>query len=294
MHNRNKHINGYDLQKLKTANKNLSKHIIQNNNRSTIDFANPSSVLELNKALLLSDYKLKYWQILPNSLCPAIPGRADYIHHLADLLSKENNGEIPTGKEIKILDIGTGSSIVYPIIGAQEYNWDFIGTEIDRSSIHQAEVNVNKNIWLKKKIKLRFQDNREKILEGIIFPEDKFDAIMCNPPFFKSREDNWTTSTKKFQNLKKNKDLQTPTVQNFAGHPNELWCPGGEQAFVTTLINESKKYQKQLKWITTLVSNKDHLKPLIAVLEYNKAAKVEIIEMTQGQKKMRILAWRWD
>ena len=282
------------MQKLKTANKNLSKHIIQNNNRSTIDFANPSSVLELNKALLLSDYKLKYWQILPNSLCPAIPGRADYIHHLADLLSKENNGEIPTGKEIKILDIGTGSSIVYPIIGAQEYNWDFIGTEIDRSSIHQAEVNVNKNIWLKKKIKLRFQDNREKILEGIIFPEDKFDAIMCNPPFFKSREDNWTTSTKKFQNLKKNKDLQTPTVQNFAGHPNELWCPGGEQAFVTTLINESKKYQKQLKWITTLVSNKDHLKPLIAVLEYNKAAKVEIIEMTQGQKKMRILAWRWD
>lgn len=292
MHKRNKHIHGYDLKKLKAAYKGLSHHIIQLNEKETIDFSNPKSVFELNKALLIADYKLKFWQPTANSLCPAVPGRADYIHHLADLLAKSNNGEIPTGKDIKILDIGTGSSIIYPIIGAQEYNWDFVGTEIDRASVHQAEVNVNKNIWLKKKIKLRFQDEREKILDGIIFPEDKFDAIMCNPPFFKSREDNWTKSTKKFQNLKK--DTDALTVQNFAGHPNELWCPGGEKAFITQLIYDSQKYKKHIQWTTSLVSSKEHLKPLISVLEYHKAAQIEIIEMEQGQKKMRILAWRWE
>ncbi|WP_160067817.1 23S rRNA (adenine(1618)-N(6))-methyltransferase RlmF [Sphingobacterium bovisgrunnientis] len=292
MHKRNKHLHGYDLKKLKAAYKGLSSHIIQLNEKDTIDFSNPKSVLELNKALLIADYKLKYWNIMPNSLCPAVPGRADYIHHLADLLATTNNGEIPTGKDVKILDIGTGSSVIYPIIGAQEYNWDFIGTEIDRGSIQQGEVNVNKNIWLKKKIKLRFQDERENILDGIMFPEDKFDAVISNPPFFKSREDNWTKSTKKFQNLKKG--TEAPTVQNFAGHPNELWCSGGEKAFITKLIYDSQKYKKQIKWTTSLVSSKDHLKPLISVLEYHKAAQVEVIEMTQGQKKMRILAWRWE
>lgn len=291
MHNRNKHLHGYDLQKLKSAYKGLSTHIIKNNDKDTIDFSNPKSVLELNKALLIADYKLKYWQPTPNSLCPAVPGRADYVHHVADLLAESNNGVIPRGKNVKILDIGTGSSIIYPVIGAQEYEWDFVGTEIDRSSIHQAEVNVNKNIWLKKKIKLRYQDERERILDGIIFPEDKFDAIMCNPPFFKSREENWAKSTKKFQNLKGG---ETPTVQNFAGHPNELWCPGGEKSFITQLIYDSQKYKNQIRWTTSLVSSKDNLKPLIAVLEYHKAAQIKIINMEQGQKKMRILAWRWE
>ena len=291
MHTRNKHLHGYDLQKLKSAYKGLSTHIIKNNDKDTIDFSNPKSVLELNKALLIADYKLKYWQPTPNSLCPAVPGRADYVHHVADLLAESNNGVIPRGKNVKILDIGTGSSIIYPVIGAQEYEWDFVGTEIDRSSIHQAEVNVNKNIWLKKKIKLRYQDERERILDGIIFPEDKFDAIMCNPPFFKSREENWAKSTKKFQNLK---GAETPTVQNFAGHPNELWCPGGEKAFITQLIYDSQKYKNQIRWTTSLVSSKENLKPLIAVLEYHKAAQIKIIDMEQGQKKMRILAWRWE
>src|SRR5690606_9189766 len=125
---------------------------------------NPKSVLELNKALLIADYKLKYWQPTPNSLCPAVPGRADYVHHVADLLAESNNGVIPRGKNVKILDIGTGSSIIYPVIGAQEYEWDFVGTEIDRSSIHQAEVNVNKNIWLRSEEHTSELQSRENLV----------------------------------------------------------------------------------------------------------------------------------
>lgn len=292
LHTRNKHINGYDLQKLKKSNPKLKQYIFVNDwKKETIDFANPEAVFELNKAILCSDYKIKHWELNKNSLCPAIPGRVDYIHHLADLIS-EGKDSIAKGYKIKVLDIGTGSSLIYPILGAQEYDWDFVATDIDKNSLFHAEMNINKNVWLKKKIQLRFQEDREKILDGIIFKNEKFDAVMCNPPFYKSREDNWKSSTKKFQNLNKNKEI--PTVQNFAGHANELWCPGGEKAFITKLIYESKDFKDQLNWITTLVSSKDTLKPLIAVLEYNKASKIEIIEMKHGQKTTRILAWKWD
>lgn len=292
LHKKNRHIDGYDLQHLKKSNPKLKEYIFINDwKKETIDFANPSAVFELNKAILMADYKIKHWEISKNSLCPAIPGRVDYIHYLADLISADQNN-ILKGPKVKILDIGTGSSLIYPILGVQTYDWDFVGTEIDRNSIFHAEVNINKNVWLKNKIQLRYQDNRENILKGIIFENDKFDAIICNPPFFKSREDNWKSSTKKFQNLSKNKEI--PTVQNFAGHPNELWCTGGEKAFITKLIYESKELKNQLNWITTLVSSKDNLKPLLAVLEYHKAAKIEIIDMKHGQKATRILAWKWD
>lgn len=292
LHPRNKHRNGYNMELLCKSSPSLTPFVFTNDfGTQSIDFSNPKAVFELNKALLRSAYKIKNWQISPNSLCPGIPGRADYIHNLADLLARDNNGELPIGYKTKILDIGTGSSLIYPIIGAQEYEWDFIATEIDRQSIQQAENNINTNSWLKKKIQLRFQENKENILKGIIFENDRFDAIMCNPPFFKSREDNWKVSSKKFQNLHKNKEQ--PTVQNFSGHPNELWYPGGEKAFITKLIYESQQFKSHLGWITTLVSSKDHIKPLVSILEYHKAAKIEIIPMHQGQKISRILAWKW-
>jgi len=292
LHPRNKHQGGYDLQHLRSVLPNLESFVFVNDyGKETIDFSDPKAVFELNKALLLDTYKLKYWDIAKNSLCPAIPGRADYIHYLADLLAEAHQGTVPTGSQVHILDIGAGSSLVYPLIGAQEYEWNFTASEIDRTSIHYAEVNINKNPWLKKKIQLRFQNDRNNILEGVIYEKDQFDAVMCNPPFFKSREDNWNSSTKKFTNLNKNKNI--PTVQNFGGHANELWCPGGEKAFITQLIYDSLKYKDRLNWITSLVADKDHLKPLLAVLEYHKAADIRIIQTKQGQKLSRILAWKW-
>lgn len=291
LHPRNKHQDGYDLKRLQTSNPNLKPFVFVNDfGKETIDFADPQGVFELNKALLCADYKLKHWAISKNSLCPAIPGRVDYIHYIADLLAEQNGGTIPTGSQVKILDIGTGSSLIYPILGSQEYDWDFVATEIDRNSIYTAEININKNSWLKKKIQLRFQEDKANILAGIIYEKDKFDAVICNPPFFKSREDNWNSSTKKFANLHKGKEL--PTVQNFGGHANELWYPGGEKAFITQLIYDSLKFKNHLGWVTSLVSDKDHLKPLRAVLEYHKVKDIRVIETKQGNKTSRILAWQ--
>lgn len=83
----------------------------------SIDFANPAAVKALNKAILHLYNKIPNWHIPAGHLCPPIPGRADYIHHIADFIGENNFGNIPTGRQIKCLDIGTGASCIYPIFG---------------------------------------------------------------------------------------------------------------------------------------------------------------------------------
>jgi 23S rRNA (adenine1618-N6)-methyltransferase len=47
----------------------------------------------------------------------------------------------------------------------------------------------------------------------------------------------------------------------------------------------------QCLWFTILVSKQSHIKSLEKVLNKVKVAHTHIIEMSQGQKKSRILAW---
>src|SRR5210317_1788860 len=93
-------------------------------------------------------YKLSVWDFPDENLCPPIPGRLDYIHHLADLLSNE--------KKIKILDIGTGATCIYPLLGVSEYNWDYVATDIDLDSLDTAQDIIDDNS-LHHKIELRQQ-----------------------------------------------------------------------------------------------------------------------------------------
>lgn len=292
LHPRNIHQSGYDFSRLEEVSPALKDYIIQTAfDTISIDFANPKAVVELNGALLKAYYNVQNWSILKHGLCPPVPGRADYIHYAADLLTSDNNGMIPTGPQINVLDIGTGSSLIYPILGERIYGWSFLGTDIDIAVLNHAKSLIKKNSGLSKKVTLQLQENKTHIFDGILSKDDYFDLVVCNPPFYKSREENWQKTSKKFRNLHKNKEALP--IQNFGGHPNELWCEGGERKFVRDIINESMHFKKQLGWITSLISNKENLKPLVAVLEYNKASKIEIINTTQGQKAIRILAWKW-
>ena len=132
LHPRNKHQGRYHFESLKISCPELSLFVHSNKyNDESIDFFDPEAVKALNKALLKQYYKIEYWHIPPNYLCPPIPGRADYLHHIADLLAKSNNGKIPKGNKIHCLDIGTGANCIYPIIGSSEYKWSVVGADID-------------------------------------------------------------------------------------------------------------------------------------------------------------------
>lgn len=292
LHPRNRHHKSYDFEKLIKFVPELSSYLKKNpSGIDTIDFAIPEAVVLLNKAILMSEYKITFWEMPKTNLCPPIPGRADYIHYIADLLAETNNNQIPTGKRVKILDLGIGANAIYPIIGVAEYDWEFIGSEVDNDSIKTAKNIIENNPFLKNNVSIRKQENKRNILKNIIQEKEYFDVIICNPPFFKSKEEVLSKTSQKLRNL--GKEINGKPVQNFSGQNNELWCEGGEKAFITNYIYESKHFKTQAIWFTTLVSNKEHLKPLQSLLKKAEAKEVRIINMEQGNKISRILAWKY-
>lgn len=285
LHLRSFHNNPYNFQELTLKVPELKQFIIKNHEgNDTVQFANPKAVYLLNKALLLHFYHLNFWDIPNKNLVPPIPGRADYVHYLADLLTVDDSNKTT------ILDIGTGASLVYPLIGSSVYNWNFVATDIEPKSIEIAQEIINKNPQLNSKISLRLQSDKKQILSGIIIKDDYFDAVICNPPFFKSKKEAEAQTHRKLKGLNKRKTSKL--INNFSGESNELWCNGGELAFVLNYIKESTLFKTQVGWFTSLISNEDNLKPL--QIELKKSAKeIKIIDMAQGNKKSRILAWRF-
>lgn len=290
LHPHNKHRERYDFNLLIETSPELKEYVSPNKyGDDSIDFFNANAVKTLNKSLLKKYYNITYWDIPKGYLCPPIPGRADYIHHIAELLGNNNYGNIPKGSNIKCLDIGVGANCVYPIIGNNEYDWSFIGSDIDQIAIDNAQEIINKNSSLKNKIELRLQENPKDILYGIITKEERYDVSICNPPFHSSLEEANKGTLRKLNNLK-GKKITTPT-QNFGGQNNELWCDGGENRFIRKMVRESKKFANSCFWFTTIVSKQSNLKSIYSALKDVEAIDVKTISMGQGNKTSRIVAW---
>ncbi|AQS92829.1 23S rRNA (adenine(1618)-N(6))-methyltransferase [Polaribacter sp. BM10] len=279
LHPKNKFNTGYNFDELVLNNSNLKEFVATNNyGNLSIDFSNPNAVKELNKALLFSYNKLNVWDFPDENLCPPIPGRLDYIHHLSDLLSSEEN--------IKILDVGTGATCIYPILGVAEYNWTFVGSDIDLDSLDYAQDIIYDN-KLEENITLRQQFNEQNILKGIIEEEDSFTATMCNPPFYKSAEEAQGANRRKTKNLGNN------AVRNFSGNNNELWYVGGEKAFLHNYLYESSLFKTKSKWFTSLVSKKENIESLEKSSKKLGAVQFKVIPMNQGNKVTRIACWQF-
>lgn len=301
LHRRNKHNGQYDFSLLIEKYPPLKKFIVFNPlGMQTIDFFNPHAVKALNKSLLISYYGIRYWDIPKNYLCPPIPGRADYIHYIADLIQPEvSDGDRKGGSgdtqrqnlKCRCLDIGVGANCIYPIIGHTEYGWTFVGSDIDPVSIENARKIVTCNPVLAHNIELRLQKDSRKIFDGIIAPDDYFEATICNPPFHSSREETECVALRKLSDLKGEKVKKARL--NFGGNANELWCEGGELRFLLNMISESQKYRNNCKWFTSLVSKEKHLDKLYAKLKAVNVLEYKVIPMHQGTKSSRILAWRF-
>lgn len=290
LHPRNQHRLRYDFDLLIENCPELKPFVFINEHQiESIDFSNPQAVKTLNKALLISYYDIQNWDIPQDYLCPPIPGRADYIHYIADLLAESNNGIIPTGTEVEGLDIGVGANCIYPIIGNVVYNWSFVGTDIDEKALNNCSKIIEANPKLIDVISLQQQLEPRFVFKNIITPEDKFAFTICNPPFHKSAEEASKGNLRKVNNLENKKS--TKAVLNFGGQNSELWCEGGELGFITQMIYESARYPMQCLWFTSLVSKQSHLGSLYKTLNKVNAAQIKTIDMAQGQKTSRILAW---
>ncbi len=286
LHPRNRHRGRYDFTALKQSHPALLPFVKMNpHGDESVDFADPDAVKVLNQALLRHFYQIENWTIPDGFLCPPVPGRADYIHYLADLLAEDNRAVIP--RDASLLDVGCGANCIYPLIGHREYGWRFTGSEINSQAMQAANATIEANPGLNRAIRLRRQKDSKAILSGIIHKNDTFDAVLCNPPFHASADQARQGSQRKLHNL----GLDKHSPLNFGGQQNELWCEGGEAAFIGQMIRESASFARQCLWFTSLVSRKENLPELYRALEAVGAKKVRTINMAQGQKQSRFVAW---
>ncbi|KLV05476.1 23S rRNA methyltransferase [Photobacterium aquae] len=320
LHPRNPHRDRYDFPALIKSCPALAPFVAENAYGDlSVNFSDPQAVKTLNRALLSHFYQVDFWDIPEGYLCPPIPGRADYIHYIADLLADSNGGAIPRGKHIRGLDVGTGANCVYPIVGRSVYGWRFVAADIDSVSVKTAKFIADSNPVLSGQIQCRLQKNPDHIFTGMINDDDVFDFTLCNPPFHASLEEAEAGSQRKVKNLAANakkKEMQafgkpenmrakgkpadfqsmrgkanSKAVLNFGGQKAELWCPGGEAAFIQRMITQSREKAGQCFWFTTLVSKKENLKGIYQQLQKAGAVEVKTIDMAQGQKLTRFVAW---
>ncbi|KAI2495114.1 hypothetical protein MHU86_19388 [Fragilaria crotonensis] len=386
LHPRNIFQGSYDMDQLCRAYPRLAPflrpgHSTKGDRRLTIDFSDPDAVRTLNAALLAHHYGIQHWQeyLLPFSLIPPVPGRADYIHHIADVLASSSSihndddtpvgsnthtnknshvgfPNVPVGPTIRGLDIGTGASMIYPLLGTRLYGWSFLASEIDPKSQAAARQiasaafaddndddnerarhddysqNCNTNgddstlgalYKTQKIVDIRLQTQKTRILDGILMDDDEdVDFCMCNPPFYTSQEAYQKESLRKIKNLHANQEkrktksglagsrVMSSSIlpsdsfsgsNNFAGGASELWCPGGEVAFLLKYIHESRSstHSKKCLWFSSLVSRRDNLVILLKALNnvdrmLMPVYETRVVEMGQGQKTSSILFWTFQ
>lgn len=284
MHLKNLHNAPYHFKALVKSHPTLADFVFQNEHGiETIDFAAPLAVFHLNKALLKHHYKVNDWNIPDGYLCAPIPGRADYVHYIFDVLAVESNTQ-----KIKGLDIGVGANCIYPILASQLFNWKMVGSDSDATAIEAAKKNIETTTQLKQNIAIRLQESKAHIFKGIIKEGEYFDFAMCNPPFYSSEKEASQGTLRKLKKL----NGQAHFKLNFGGQANELWCNGGEALFIKRMIKQSTAFKTQVGWFTCLVAKSAHLQAIYKLLE-KVGASYKTIPMEQGQKKSRFVAWRF-
>lgn len=254
---------------------------------ATLDFSAPDAVRLLNQALLKEYYQLN-WRLDDGFLCPAVPGRADVIHHLADVLAADNQGKNP--QSINVLDIGTGANCIYPLIGYAEYGWRFTGSDISIAALKSARSIIESNRGLSREIRIRRQGDSNKLFEQIIHASEYYHLTLCNPPFHASLAVATRGTVRKNRNLK----IENETTLNFAGQEHELCCLGGELGFVSRMISESARFSYQVGWFSCLISQQRNLPVLTQILLKHAVKQHRVIRLGQGNKQSRLLVWSYQ
>ncbi|PON55072.1 S-adenosyl-L-methionine dependent methyltransferase, Mett10D, predicted [Parasponia andersonii] len=292
--------------------------------RPRIDWTDFNATRELTRVLLLHDIGLNWW-IPDGQLCPTVPNRSNYIHWIEDLLLSDIIPKIDTNADnVRGFDIGTGANCIYPLLGAALMGWSFVGSDVTDVALEWAERNIKDNPHISQLIEIRKVESGDNtllvehrqngqsgsgesnldvtdcassegkplpssslndadtnksyygppILLGVVRDDEKFDFCMCNPPFFETMEE---------------AGLNPKT--SCGGTSEEMVCPGGEKAFISRIIEDSRILKQTFRWYTTMVGRKSNLKFLISKLREVGVSIVKTTEFVQGQTCRWGLAW---
>ncbi len=232
-------------------------------------------------------------------LCPTVPSRLNYLLHLRDLI---NLGKAATSRHrtsqaadaaadpaaanaanhhpYVVVDVGTGSSCIYALLGAAALGWRFVATELDAAAYEAARANVRRNRLDAEVDVRRVVDAEAPPLLGALRDGECADACLCNPPFYALDE--------------------VPLGRLDAGGArcaaatSETHTAGGEVGFVSRLIRDSQRLRGRVGWYTSLVGRKASLRPLVESLRAARVPWVRTCRLDQGETSRWVLAWSYS
>ncbi|KAI0148346.1 hypothetical protein F4776DRAFT_660516 [Hypoxylon sp. NC0597] len=246
---------------------------------SYLNFADPKSVMQLTKTLLKLDFGLTV-DLPMDRLCPPVPNRHNYIIWLKELLDSSSSPNInPAGptRNVVGLDIGTGASLIYPLLGCtQRPSWSFIATDVDAKSLAYARKNARLNN-LESRIRVVDRSVTDCLIPLDELGLETIDFVMVNPPFYTSEAELMDLARQKFR----------PPNTACTGAPIEMVCDGGEIGFVRRIINESLVLGERVQWYTSMLGKRSSLAVLIDTLKSHSVSNYAVTAFIQGNKTRR-------
>ncbi|XP_031208895.1 RNA N6-adenosine-methyltransferase METTL16 [Mastomys coucha] len=258
----------------------FKQHIqINLNGRVSLNFKDPEAVRALTCTLLREDFGLSI-DIPLERLIPTVPLRLNYIHWVEDLIGHQDSDQTTLRRGI---DIGTGASCIYPLLGATLNGWYFLATEVDDMCFNYAKKNVEQNN-LSDLIKVVKVPQKTLLMDALKEESEiVYDFCMCNPPFFANQLEAKGVNSR-------NSRRPPPSSVNTGGI-TEIMAEGGELEFVKRIIHDSLQLKKRLRWYSCMLGKKCSLAPLKEELRVQGVPKVTFTEFCQGRTMRWALAW---
>jgi len=280
-----------DFAILAQHNEEFRKHLITTSDgKGRINWNSPEALKALTAATL--DYKFNIkWDIPLNTLCPPVPNRATYVRWISKLLGSSR--AVNTGSTVKGIDVGTGASCIYPLLGKAMFGYHFLATDTDPVSLEWAKKNITSNGW-EDAITTKLQTEPTAVLSGLLNEGEQYDFVVCNPPFFDKAERQGAAS----------EGTDVPQGGHGVANPSaprkdrttnltagEHSTEGGEAAFVGRMIDESLELRTRVTWYSAMIGRKQSLTALRKTLESLKDVSIRCTNIMHGKTTRWLLAW---
>ncbi|KAI8807143.1 ribosomal RNA large subunit methyltransferase F-like protein [Cladochytrium replicatum] len=271
-----------DYKRLADEHPSLKRYLKTSKKGIWIDFKDPKAVREYNYALLWVDFRLRL-EIPLDVLCPPIANRLEYVLWIEHLLGPDHR----TKDVIRGVDIGTGASCIYPLLGvARNKHWRFHVLEVDERLAEYATENIRRN-KMEDKIQVVLTDQgalnfaHPALLRDGRSVDVDFDFCMCNPPFFED-------SVQRNDGLMKKADAPSTVC---TGSDVEMIAPEGEVGFVKNIISQSIEAPSRFRWYTSLIGIKSHVSVLEAEIIRLKPKTILVHTFQISRTTRWILSW---
>ncbi|KAF6749362.1 S-adenosyl-L-methionine dependent methyltransferase, partial [Ephemerocybe angulata] len=292
-----------------------------------IDFQDARAQRALTKAILKTDFSLEL-EVPEDRLCPPVPNRLNYVLWVEDIVkamcqglrlvkaSPSSSGDIALDEAqlgVHGLDIGTGSSAIYPLLACvRNPSWSILATELDEQSFTYAERNIHTNDF-SSRITLH---RASSYLFGPLFadPSLRISFTMCNPPFYASVSEISASKAAKDEDA-----LSTCTGGDremvYAPSPTTLPArppppakrseeyetayakairEGGEIAFLARMVDESLYLGERGGWYTSMLGKMRSVPDVVGLIKLAGIDNYAITQFTQGQTRRWAVGWSFS